>query len=488
MRVVVVGAGLGGLAAACHLAGRGHDVTVVERDEGPGGCASQIVADGFRIDTGPVVLTMPEILDATFAAAGATMGDHVRIRPVDPMYRATFADGSELRVRRGRDTMADEIARFAGAAEADGFRRFADWLTELYRVEMPHFIDRNWDSVLDLGRDFGALLRLLRLGALRRMAGQVGRYFDDERLRQVFSFQALYAGLSPFEALAVFCIITYMDSVEGVFFPEGGIHAIARGLTAAARAGGAEVRFGAEIDRIERAPNGRVSGVREIGGNRVGADAVVVNVDLATTYRSMLGIDPPRLVRRGQYSPSAAVWVAGVTGSIPNTAAHHNIHFGAKWQDSFDALLRDRARMRDPSILVSAPTLSDPGLAPEGASVMYALEPVPNLDAGIDWNAEGPRLRDDLVARVGALGYPVAEPVVERFIDPLGWQAQGLARGTPFSLAHRFFQSGPFRPRNVDARVPGLVLTGMGTVPGVGIPMVLLSGALAALRVEELAR
>lgn len=485
---MVVGAGLGGLAAACHLVGRGHDVTVVERDDGPGGCAGQIVADGFRIDTGPVVLTMPEILDATFAAAGATTADHVRIRPVDPMYRATFADGSELRVRRGRNAMTDEIARFAGATEADGFRRFADWLTELYRVEMPHFIDRNWNSVLDLGRDVGALVRLLRLGALRRMAGQVGRFFDDERLQQVFSFQALYAGLSPFEALAVFCIITYMDSVEGVFFPDGGIHAVAQGLAAAARAGGAEVRFGAQIDRIERSPDGRVMGVREIGGNRIGADAVVVNVDLAMTYRSLLGIDPPRLVRRGHYSPSAAVWVAGVDGSMPNGAAHHNLHFGEQWRDSFDALLQGRARMPDPSILVSAPTLSDPGLAPEGASVVYALEPVPNLDAPIDWHVEGPRLRDDLVTRVGALGYPVADPTVERFIDPLGWQAQGLARGTPFSLAHRFFQSGPFRPQNVDARVPGLVLTGMGTVPGVGIPMVLLSGALAALRVEELAR
>jgi phytoene desaturase len=486
VRVVVVGAGLGGLAAACHLVGRGHDVTVVEREDGPGGCAGQIVADGFRIDTGPVVLTMPEILDATFAAAGASMAEHVRIHPMDPMYRATFADQSELCVRRGRDAMTDEIARFAGSREADGFRRFTDWLTRLYEVEMPHFIDRNWDSALDLGRDLGAVVRLLRLGALRRMAGQVARFFDDPRLQQVFSFQALYAGLSPFEALAVFCIITYMDSVEGVFFPEGGIHAVARGLAAAARAGGAELRFGVQIDRIERAPDGRVSGVRDIGGERSGADAVVVNADLAMTYRTLLGMAAPRLVRRGRYSPSAAVWVAGVNGSVPRGAAHHNIHFGGQWRDSFDALLRGSTRMPDPSILVSAPTVSDPALAPVGSSVLYALEPVPNLDAGIDWHAEGPRLRADLVRRVGDLGYPVASPVVERFSDPLAWEAQGLARGTPFSLAHRFFQSGPFRPRNVDARVPGLVLTGMGTVPGVGVPMVLLSGALAALRVEEL--
>src|SRR6185295_12075213 len=140
----------------------------------------------------------------------------------------------------------------------------------------------------------------------------------------------------------------------------------------------------------------------------------------------------------------------------------------------------------DPSILVTTPTVTDESLAPDGCSVLYALEPVPNLDGAVDWRRDGPRLRDDLARRVGALGYPVDAIELERFVDPEEWAARGLERGTPFSLAHRFFQSGPFRPRNVDGRVPGLVLTGMGTVPGVGIPMVLLSGRLAALRVEAM--
>ena len=488
MRVVVVGAGLGGLAAACHLSGRGHDVTILERAERPGGCAAQVARAGYLLDTGPVVLTMPGLLEAVFAAAGAAMRDHVRIFEIDPMYRATFADGSELRVRAGVEPMADEITRFAGAREADGFRRFAAWLRALYEVELPHFIDRNWDSALDLGRDAGALARLVRLGALRRMAAQVGRFFDDERLRQMFSFQAMYAGLSPFEAFAVFCIITYMDSVAGVCFAEGGIHAIATGLAAAAEHAGAELRFGWEAARIERASDGSVTGVRGVDGSHVAADVVVVNADLAATYRTLLGIAPPRSLRRAHYSPSAAVWVAGVRGAPPQGAAHHNIHFGAQWQGSFDALLRDGVRMPDPSILVTTPTVSDTTLAPTGGTVLYVLEPVPNLDGAVDWSREGPRMRDDLVRRVEAFGYPTRDVEVEQFIDPPAWRAQGLERGTPFSLAHRFFQSGPFRPANVDGRVPGLVLTGMGTVPGVGIPMVLLSGGLAAARVEALVR
>jgi phytoene desaturase len=204
------------------------------------------------------------------------------------------------------------------------------------------------------------------------------------------------------------------------------------------------------------------------------------------TYRSLLGIDPPRVVRKGTYSPSCALWLAGVRGALPARAAHHNIHFGREWRSAFDALLRDGVRMPDPSILVTSPTRTDPSLAPAGSSVLAVLEPTPNLDGGVDWARESGRVRDELMGRVGALGYPVDDVVVEQFTDPEGWRAQGLERGTPFSLAHRFFQTGPFRPRNVDPRVPGLVLVGMGTVPGVGIPMVLLSGRLASLRVEEL--
>ncbi len=487
MHVVVVGAGLGGLSAACHLAGAGHEVVIVERRGGPGGVATTFDAGGFRIDAGPSVVTMPEILAATFGAAGAAMEDHVTLRPVDPMYRACFPDGSELRVRHGLEPMRAEVAAFAGVREADAFVRFCAWLRDLAAVEIPGFIDRNFDSPVDLVREPLAALTLVRLGAFRRLAHRVAAFFDDPRLQQVFSFQSLYAGLSPFEALAVYCVITYMDTVEGVFFPDGGVHAVATGLERAARAAGVEVRYDTEVERVVRGADGRVTGIRTVGGEEITAGAVVVNADVAATYRTLLGIDAPRVVRRGTYSPSCALWLAGMRGALPDAAAHHNIHFGGEWRDAFDALLRRGVRMPDPSILITSPTHSDPGLAPEGGTALYVLEPTPNLDGHIDWDRDGEQLRDDLRARVGALGYPTADVVVEQFTDPRDWRAQGLERGTPFSLAHRFFQTGPFRPRNVDARVPGLVLVGMGTVPGVGIPMVLLSGRLAAARVEAIA-
>jgi phytoene desaturase len=488
VQVAIVGAGLGGLSAACHLVGRGHEVVVVERAPIPGGRAGVLEESGYRIDTGPSVLTMVGILRDTFAAAGADLADHVAVHPVDPMYRACFADGSELRVRHGVGAMAEEIRQLCGAKEASAFHRFSAWLRELYELELPRFIDRNYDSPLDLARQPRALLELVRLGALRRLAPTVASYFRDPRLQQVFSFQSMYAGLSPFEALALYCVITYMDTVEGVYFPDGGIHAIARGLTRAAEKAGASFTYGMDVERITRRADGRVSGVLLASGDHVGADVVVCNADRAFGSHRLLGLDPPRAARRGQYSPSCALWLAGVRGSIPVDAEHHNIHFGRDWRGSFDALLRQGALMPDPSILVTIPSVSDSALAPEGGAVLSVLEPVPNLDGQVDWRREGPRLRDDLIARVAALGYPVDTIAVERFTDPEGWRSEGLERGTPFSLSHRFFQTGPFRPGNVDPRAPGLIWVGMGTVPGVGIPMVLLSGRLAAERVDDEAR
>jgi phytoene desaturase len=485
MKVLVVGAGLGGLSAACHLAGRGHEVVVLEREAVPGGRAGLVDEAGYRLDPGPTVLTMIGLLGETFAAAGADIADHLSLRPVDPMYRACFPDGSELRVRHGRDAMADEIRAVCGPGDAAAFDRFCSWLEELHQLEMPHFIARNYDSPLGLARDPMALLRLVRLGALRKLIPTVESYFSDPRLQRIFSFQAMYAGLSPFEALAIYCVITYMDTVEGVFFPDGGIHQVAVGLTRAAEKAGAAFGWSQAVERITRRADGSVQGVVLASGERVSADAVVCNVDVPVAYRRLLGLAPPRVARRGRYSPSCIVWLAGVRGTLPLGAAHHNVHFGLAWREAFDALLRDGRRMPDPSILVTSSTVSDPSLAPDGGAGLFVLEPAPNLDGRVDWAAERPQLRDELVARVGALGYPVDDVVVERLTDPRDWEAQGLERGTPFALAHRFFQTGPFRPGNVDRRIPGLVFSGMGTVPGVGIPMVLVSGRLAADRVDE---
>jgi phytoene desaturase len=483
--VVIIGAGLSGLSTACYLSGRGYDVTVLEQADAPGGRSGQRRDGGFTFDTGPTVLTMPAIIADVLAAAGTAMDDVLPLRRLDPAYRARFADDSTIRVRAEHDVMRAEIAATCGPVDADGFDRFVDWLQQLYEVEMPHFIDRNLDSPLDLVASPAAAAKLVRLGGFGRLGKAVGRFFDDERLQRLFSFQALYAGLDPARALALYAVITYMDTVEGVWVAEGGMHAVPVALAAAATAAGVTIRCGTEVTGILRRPDGNgVAGVTLAGGERLPADAVVCTADTAQAYRRLLpDLRPPRGVRRGRYAPSAVVWHVGVRGRPAPDVTHHNIHFGRQWTEAFDALIRNGGLMPDPSRLVSVPSLHDPSLAPEGCSTLYVLEPVPNLRADLDWRIEAEPMRERLLKFLDAEGYPT-DIVTEHLVTPLDWQAEGLTAGTPFALAHTFAQTGPFRPANTTRHLPGLVFAGAGTTPGVGVPMVLLSGRLAAERVQ----
>ena len=482
-RVIVIGAGLSGLSAACHLVADGHDVTVVERESFPGGRNGVRRADGFSFDTGPTVLTMPALLEHPLRRIGGSL-EPLRLRRLDPGYRGFFADGSRIDVRATVDAMTAEIAEQVSAADAAAFTGFVGWLEQLHEVEVPNFIARNFDSPLDLLNRPGAAAKLIRLGGFGRLGPTIRRRFADDRLVRLFTFQAMYAGLAPDDALALYAVITYMDSISGVWFPSDGMHAVPLTLAAALESAGAELRYETPAEQILTDAQGRVAGVRA-GGEQLAADAVVLTADLPTAYRTLLpDLTPPRAARSGDFSPSAVVWHLGVRGSAPAEAAHHNIHFGHAWGRAFEQLIKRKELMSDPSRLVTIPTVDAPAMAPEGHSVLYVLEPVPNLTGGQDWSAEGPRVRERLLAFLQRHGYPT-EVVTELMVTPADWAAQGMAAGTPFSLAHSFGQTGPFRPPNMERRRPGVFLAGTGTTPGVGIPMVLISGELAALRVRD---
>ncbi|MGB3229985.1 MAG: phytoene desaturase family protein, partial [Mycobacterium sp.] len=223
-RVVVVGAGLSGLSAALYLAGRGRNVTVVERDAVPGGRVGRADIAGYRLDTGPTVLTMPDIIDDALAAVGESLTDRLDLMPVHPAYQAMFADGSTLAVHTDADAMFAEVARFSGPREADAYLRLRAWLTELYRTEFDGFIAANFDSPLSLVTP--QLARLAAMGGFRRWEKVIRRFLTDERLQRVFTFQALYAGVPPQGALAVYAVIAYMDTIAGVYFPRGGMRAL----------------------------------------------------------------------------------------------------------------------------------------------------------------------------------------------------------------------------------------------------------------------
>lgn len=486
-QVVVIGAGFAGLSAACHLRAAGHRVLVVEKESLPGGRAGRLQRDGFSFDTGPTVLTMPGLIDDTLRAVGSSLAEELVLHRLDPAYRANFADGSTIDVRAGQEAMRAEIESTCGAADAAAFDGFVQWLTRLNDLELPHFIDRNFDSPWGLLANPAALARLLRLGAFGRLGPAVARHFGDDRLKRLFSFQAMYAGLAPDRALALYAVITYMDSVAGVWTPEGGIHAVPTAIARAAAAAGVEFVHDASVQQVLRRSDGAVAGVRFADGQLVAADAVVCTIDPPVAWATVLrDVDPPRRLGRRRWSPSALVWHLGVRGRAPEGARHHNIHFGTQWGRAFDELLNDGTVMSDPSRLVCVPSLHDAAAAPSPEhSTLFVLEPVPNLAVGrIDWEREAPAARERLGSFLDQQGYPT-DIVTEELITPLDWQARGMAAGTPFALAHTFAQTGPFRPGNLTRRVPGLVFAGSGTVPGVGVPIVLISGKLAAERVGE---
>jgi phytoene desaturase len=488
--VVVVGAGFGGLAAACHLRGAGHDVLVLEAADGPGGRAGLAHHDGFRFDRGPTVVTMPGLLDAAFAAVGAARDDFCRLDRLDPAYRACFADGSELRLRAGLDDAASEIERFAGPADAAAFRDHVRWLTSLHDAVFEPFIAGDIRSVLDLARQ---PVRLARLAAQRGFGSwdaQVRRTFADERLHRLFTFQAMYAGVSPLDALGLFAVISFMDTVEGVYAAQGGTHALADGLARAAAKAGVELWYGATVRRIvpgggRGGPGGRGPRVELADGSVVEAAAVVANPDLPICYEELLDVVPPRSVRRARPSPSCLVWHVAARGALPMGTTHHTIHFGGEWGAAFDDLFVRGRPMRDPSRFVTVGSQSDPDAAPRGGHALYLLEPVPHLGADVDWSRETGRLTERMWAWAEAAGYPMDGAELVTVIDPPGWRRDGAWKGTPFSAGHRFGQSGPFRTAPEDRRLPGVVFCGAATRPGVGIPMVLISGRIAAERTHR---
>ncbi|MEU1277972.1 phytoene desaturase family protein [Streptomyces sp. NPDC005805] len=479
--VVVVGAGLAGLATALHLLGAGRRVTVVERDPGPGGRAGRLDRGGYRFDTGPTVLTMPDLVDEAFAAVDAKTAEHLELLPLHPAYRARFADGSSLDVHTGAAAMEAEIERFAGAREAVGYRRLRAWLEKLYRVQMRSFIDANFDSPLHLlGPD---LARLAALGGFGRLDARVGRFLHDERLRRVFTFQSLYAGVAPARALAAYAVIAYMDTVAGVYFPAGGMHALPRGMAAAAGQAGAQLRYGERVVELERRC-ARITAV-VTDRERIPCDAVVLTPDLPLTY-SLLGRRPRRPVAL-RHSPSAVILHLGTDRTWPGLA-HHTISFGGAWKETFRELTRTGRLMSDPSLLITRPTASDHGLAPDGRHIHYVLAPCPNTDTGPGadrWEDIAPHYRLRLLEELERRGLTGLSGSIEEeaMVTPADWAAQGHAAGTPFATAHTLAQTGPFRPRNLVRGTENAVLAGCGTTPGVGVPTVLVSGKLAAARI-----
>src|SRR3954464_7028999 len=328
-------------------------------------------------------------------------------------------------------------------------------------------------------------MALARRGGFGRLSRHVERAFADDRLRRLFSFQALYAGVSPFRAIAAYAVIAQLDIGAGVWHPVGGLAAVPRALAAAAADAGVTVRYGTTVERLETSGR-RVTAERTDDGERLPPHTVVVTTD--QPHRLVPGLRGPR---RPVYSPSCVALHLGVRAPLPGQA-HHTISFGAAWEQVFGELTRDGRPMSDPSLLISMPSVTDRSLVPDSADgqqgqVLSVVAPTPNLDPrsggnpDLDWPALAPRYREELMGTLAARGWTgIGDAVeVEELLTPVDWAAQGMAAGTPFALAHTFGQTGPFRPSTLPRQRRGhcpenVVLAGSSVQPGVGVPMVVI--------------
>lgn len=473
--MIIVGAGLGGLALALRLAHRGCRVTVLEKTDQVGGRCRQVRVGECTFDGGPTLLMMLDPFFKLFRDVGERLEDHVPIRLCEPSYRVFWRDGSTLDGTPNVAKMVRQIEALAGPDEALKYPGLLGELGALYRDAVPMFVRRNYDSPLALGTP-RSLATVLRHGMLGNLAQRIERRFDDPRLRMLFSFQTMYLGLSPYDSPWVYAVLTYMEYGEGIWYPEGGLSAIPRAVARLAQARGAEIRLETPVARIE--------GKRVVleSGEELTGDAVVANADLPYAQRELLG----RKTKPKKSSCSAAMLYLDYEGELEGLL-HHNVFFGQDFRGNLDAIFAEPPRVpEDPAFYVCLSGRTDPSMAPAGRENLYVLIPCPNLDRPMT-EAETRRLHGVVYERLGCVaGFDPGRVRARQSFGPEGWQSLlNLDRGAAFGLSHVFGQSACFRPSNVDRQNPDLLYVGASTTPGNGLPMVLISAELAEERLER---
>jgi phytoene desaturase len=480
---LVVGAGLGGLATAARLQHAGWRVTLVERHHQPGGRCGLWESDGFRFDTGPSLVLMVEYWQQLFRDLGRRLEDYLTLVQLDPNYRIHFADGNVLEVTSTLNVMMENVERIeAGAGQK--FLEFLAHTGKLYRDGVA-FIDRNMHRPSSMLNP-AAALTMLGGGALGDLRTMVGKFFRDERLRDAFTFQSLYLGLSPFASLAIYGLLPYTEVAGGLHFPMGGLHALPRALERLFRELGGEVRYGAEVTRFEQ-DSRRVNAALLADGTRVPADVVVANSDLPYTYESLAGRKLPGVDRK-EFSCSVVLMYLGVNRQYPQLL-HHNLVVSADMRGDCERIFRRHEMPDAPPYYICAPTRTDPSLAPPGSDLLFilALAPSQNPARPIDWSIEGPRFGERMLDRLEAFGLTGLREhlVTQRMVTPADFTDRyGNVRGEAFGLSHGFTQIGYFRPHNRHRTLENLYFVGQSTHPGCGLPMVLISARLAAERIE----
>ncbi|MFK7989476.1 MAG: phytoene desaturase [Sandaracinaceae bacterium] len=474
---VVIGAGLGGLAAAIRLGARGYRVTVIDRLDQAGGRARVFRDKGYVFDAGPTVITAPFMLEELWRLAGKKLEDDVELREVTPFYRIRFDDGDQFDYTGSAETMRREIGRFS-PSDLDGYERFLKHSEQIFDIGFTKLSHVPFSTFKDMAR---IVPQMMQLQNYRTVHGLVSKYIKDERLRQVFSFHPLLVGGNPYSCSSIYTLIAYLERKWKVWFAMGGTGEVVKGMVGLVEHLGGTVRLEAEVRKID-VKNKRATGVVLEGGERIDADLVVSNADSAWTYRHL--IEPQHRptwsnfrLEHSRYSMGLFVWYFG-TDRRYEDIAHHTILLGPRYEGLLKDIFKNKVLAEDFSLYLHRPTATDPSMAPEGCDGFYVLSPVPHLDADVDWSVEEERYRQAVEAYLENSIMPGLKDhiVTSRVLHPKGFLNDYLAfKGAAFGLEPVLHQSAYFRPHNESEDIDGLYLVGAGTHPGAGMPGVLSS-------------
>ncbi|MDX2184894.1 MAG: phytoene desaturase [Gemmatimonadaceae bacterium] len=483
MRIVVIGSGFGGLSAAIRLQAQGHQVTIVEKLDKPGGRAYVFEQDGFTFDGGPTIITVPWMLDELFATSGRQTADYVDLVKLNPFYNICFEDGSVFHYNDNEDELVRQVRAFS-PGDVDGYHRFRQRSGEILKAGMA-LIDKSFHDPWPM---LSVVPTLAKLRADRSVAGMASAHLRDPRLQQVFSFHPLLVGGNPYRASAMYALIHALEQEWGVWFARGGTGALVRGLVRCFEDLGGELRLNAEVSSIAlSADQKRTTGVRLANGETLAADAVVCNGDLAQAYRTLLpeSARPAmsnRKIARYRHSMSLFVIYFGTNKQYPERA-HHEILLGPRYKALLEDIFERKILADDFSLYLHRPTATEPSLAPPGHDCWYVLSPVPHLGGNIDWETAGQRYRDRIFEYLESRYLPNLRQhlVTERRIDPRYFERTlNSYLGSAFGPEPTLLQSGYFRPHSRSSDIPNLYFCGAGPHPGAGIPGVIASGKIVA--------
>jgi len=474
---LVIGGGFGGLASALRLRARGCNVKLVDRCAALGGRAQTFSRGGYRHDAGPTVITAPFLFDELFQLFSKNFSEAVTLKELNPWYRYYFPDGETFSYGGTLQDTLEEIQRLS-PQDVEGYEGLLEESQKIFRVGFSELADQPFDR---LGTMLRQVPRLLRLRCYRSVWGLVSEHIRDDRLRQAFAVQPLLVGGNPFDTTCIYNLIHFLERKWGIHFAMGGTAAIVKAIADLMGEIGVQVQTNTTVKQIITR-NGRAVGVEYDNGEREDCDLIVANTDAAHLYRYLIPQQDQKLsarikLKQAKYSMGLFVLYFGSRKQYPNIP-HHSIWLGKRYRELLKEIFAEKELPHDFSLYVHRPTATDPSFAPTNCDSYYVLAPVPNLNAKIDWDEEGPRMTERILSALDATIMPGLLSNVEHdfFMTPRDFSTNYLSeRGAGFSVAPLFYQSAWFRFHNRAEGLQNVYLVGAGTHPGGGVPGVLCS-------------